>query len=363
MNIAFLHPTLIAGGAERVMSILTRNWSQAGHNVTILYIEQNDKSQIIYDYDRKGKIKLIPLNALPVGRISYRLALRKIFRELNPEVIISFMNGTNILAASILKSFSKHCLIISERGNPIYANIGIIEKIKQKIFYRFADKVVFQTERAMTFGIKYYRLKQKQSCIIHNPARKPEYLNTAPKLPARTIVAMGRLHPHKGFDLLLQAFARIKDRHLDWQLIIIGEGEKREELEIMRAKLGMNGRVFFPGLEKDVFGIYKQAEIFVLSSRCEGMPNVLMEAMSAGCPCVAFDCDYGAAELIDNDQNGLLVPNGNVPALGEAIERLINDTELRCQLGSGAVQKMQEFDETKIVSQWNKLLEEVIKGG
>jgi glycosyltransferase involved in cell wall biosynthesis len=143
---------------------------------------------------------------------------------------------------------------------------------------------------------------------------------------------MGRLHPQKGFDLLLEAFSRIKDQYPDWSLTILGDGPLREQIESLRDELGLKGRVHLPGAVKNPHQVLKQAELFVLSSRREGFSLALLDAMSYGLPVVAFDCRSGPREIIRDGVDGVLVPPEDVGAMAEALGRLMSDESERNRL-------------------------------
>ena len=155
---------------------------------------------------------------------------------------------------------------------------------------------------------------QKNSRIIPKPVLIPEYSEPDLKseTSSKTLVAMGGLYELKGFDLLLKAFAPLCNKFPDWLLEIWGEEVQRETLESLRDELGLRERVRFPGLTKEHYKTMSRADIFVLSSRTEGFPNVLGEAMACGLPVVSFDCPCGPSEMIQDGVNGLLVPPANL---------------------------------------------------
>jgi glycosyltransferase involved in cell wall biosynthesis len=173
------------------------------------------------------------------------------------------------------------------------------------------------------------------------------------------IVAMGRLVPQKGFDMLLDAFAPVARRHPDWNLEIWGEGPQRAALERRRAALGLEQRVRLPGTTAEPHDTLRRAGIFVLSSRREGFPMVLGEAMASGVPCVSFDCPSGPRELIRDGIDGLLVPPSNVAALSAALERLIVDRDLAQRLASKAPEVVDRFSLDAILRQWSAIFTEV----
>jgi glycosyltransferase involved in cell wall biosynthesis len=176
---------------------------------------------------------------------------------------------------------------------------------------------------------------------------------------ARTIVAVGRLVPQKGFDILLRAFGRIADHHPEWNLTIWGEGPERDKLIQQRDSLGLEGRVAFPGVSDRPGGWIGSGSVFALASRYEGFPNVLVEAMAAGFPVVSFDCPWGPSEIIEHERDGLLVPAEDEVSLARALGELVSDPEKRQSLGQTAARNVQRFSTERVFAQWNELIESV----
>jgi glycosyltransferase involved in cell wall biosynthesis len=175
------------------------------------------------------------------------------------------------------------------------------------------------------------------------------------------ITAMGRLTYQKGFDLLLQAFKKIADAHPHWQLMILGEGALRKDLERQRDELGLTKRVRFSGLVDNPFPILQGSSLFVMASRYEGFPCALLEAMACGLPVVYTDCPSGPSEIIREGIDGLLVPNGDVAALGNAMDRLMSDAGERQRLAARAPEVLERFGSDKIISQWESLFVGILK--
>jgi glycosyltransferase involved in cell wall biosynthesis len=175
-------------------------------------------------------------------------------------------------------------------------------------------------------------------------------------------MGLGRLTPEKGFDLLIEAFARIAPAWPMARLVIWGEGDERARLEAIRARLDLVDRVELPGATRSPERELRSATIFVLSSRLEGLPMVLLEAMAVGRPVVACDCDYGPRDIIRPGVDGLLVPPEDVPALAEAIDGLLRDDERRGTLGRRAVEVRERFAIEAISDRWDALFQEARAG-
>lgn len=170
------------------------------------------------------------------------------------------------------------------------------------------------------------------------------------------VLAVGRLVPQKGFDLLLESWSIAAKRLPCWSLCVVGDGQMRDELGRLANTLGIERQVTFAPSSNDPFSLYSECGIFVLSSRFEGLPFVLIEAMMCGAACISFDCPNGPSELIQNGINGFLVPAGRVDALAEAIVKLGEDSRLRENLGNAARSISESFSEESIVASWRKVL-------
>jgi glycosyltransferase involved in cell wall biosynthesis len=185
--------------------------------------------------------------------------------------------------------------------------------------------------------------------VIHNGVKKVILYPETKR--QKKILAVGRLNDHlKGFDRLIEAFAIIKDQ--DWQLVFAGPDEKGEHLKNQAYELGVHNRVRFLGQVKDMDRLYAEAGIFVIPSRSEGFPNALCEAMAAGLPSISFDFCAGPRELINSDENGLIVPDGDINSLAGAIDYLISEPKERDRLGNKAMEIRDRLDANKIADQW-----------
>lgn len=180
-----------------------------------------------------------------------------------------------------------------------------------------------------------------------------------PRLDRPVAVAAGRLTLQKGFDLLIPAFARVVERHPDWMLHICGDGPQRKRLERLIIEHGLSNNVLLMGPVDRLDLEMSQASMYVLSSRFEGLPMVMIEAMSLGLPVVSFDCPTGPREVIQNGRSGILVPDGDVGALARAMLALVEDPAHRRALGAGAAARAQDFALASIGARWEALIAEL----
>jgi glycosyltransferase involved in cell wall biosynthesis len=356
-SVALVISALSDGGAERVVSTLSRRWSHAGHRVAVVTISAVDTDV----YELPPEVTRV---ALGLGRDSHHLAeamfhasqrviaLRRALRRLDPEVVVSFLGRTNVLALLATRGLGVP-VFVSERTDPRRERIGHPWGALRRLLYPHATGVVVQTERVAAWARAFC------SCVhvIPNFVERPRVsADPGAESGPRTLLAVGRLSPEKGFDLLLAAFALAGPRRPDWTLTIVGEGPLRGALEAQIARLGLEGRVRLPGRTRDVASCLAAAHAFVLPSRYEGFPNALLEAMACGLPPVAFDCDSGPAEIVRHGENGLLVPAGDVAALAGALEHLMDSPQERIRLGAHARAIADELAPERVLEQWSGLL-------
>jgi glycosyltransferase involved in cell wall biosynthesis len=250
-------------------------------------------------------------------------------------------------------------VIISEHCDPYHNNIGEGWEGLRRRSYPQAKYLTVLTEEAASYfsGFMDNRVR-----VLPNPIANAARLATGEtetgRKTGRTLLAMGRLASEKGFDLLLQAFALVAQRQLGWRLQIWGEGELRSQLERSVSTLGLTGRVQFGGFTKTPFEVMRQADLFVVPSRCEGFSNVLAEAMACGLPVVSFDCPSGPRHIVRDEIDGVLVPQQDVHALAATLERLMRDENERRRLAANAPKAVGRFEIEKVMSAWEQLMAE-----
>ncbi len=360
MRLTLVISSLGVGGAERVMSLMANYWAAKGWEIDILTF---DDELPFYPLDEGVNhiglgIRQNSSNVLMGAWNNFQRiqALQGAIASLKPEVVISFIDSANVLTLLATRSLNLK-VIVSERVDPTLHSLGVIWDSLRRWTYPFAAKIVVQTQGAVNYFSEQLQLP---SYIIPNPVVAPKVEN-APIKNRRVILAMGRFTAQKGFDLLIKAFAKLKNQYPNWTLIIVGDGELRPELEALRDKLKLTEKVEFPGAVKSPQALFNSADLFVLSSRFEGFPNALCEAMACGLPVIATDCPSGPREIIRDGIDGILVQRENVAALSAAMAALMADEQKRHDLSIRATEVVERFNIEKIMLLWEELLTEVVK--
>ncbi|HOV80532.1 MAG TPA: glycosyltransferase [Bacillota bacterium] len=361
MIILFVIPSLGRGGAERAASLLLREWAKE-HTVKVVLFDDANPA-----YRHGGEMISLSLPAkagFPGKAVNFARRLAALFflmRSMKPDLIVSFTEAANFPALmAAAASGNRRRTVVSVRTNP--AKLLLCYRLLQPLVYRLAGSVVAVSPGVREALVGDFRLPAGKCRVIPNPVD----LEMAFELQKDDVaeghrdwfsgscpcfLAAGRLHRQKGFDLLLQALVLLKKRHA-FRLMILGEGGEMRKLEAQIEKLGLAGRVFLAGAVANPFPYYRQAYAFVLSSRYEGWPNVLAEAMACGCPVISFDCPYGPGDLIRHGETGLLVPPEDVPALAGAMEQLLSDGPLRRRLAAGGAEAVRRYDIKIIAQKW-----------
>ncbi|AOM75931.1 glycosyltransferase [Pedobacter steynii] len=361
LKLVFVIYTLQKGGAERVLSTLSNSFSERSYKVVIVCM--NDAEQ---GYPLADGIRVIPLlkrkhkehifRRLIYGMQTYLRLLLVLFRE-RPYCVISFMTSANLwtgLSCGLLRI----PYIVSERTTPDHT----INRFN--FFFKWMSYFVYSGSKAVVVPAKGIENCLKNNGLFnrlnnYSIIRNPVYVFKSDQHVIvhrrKFILGVGRLSYEKGFDLLIDAFSKLRIKNID--LIIVGQGQERQNLAAQINRLNLQDRVMLAGAKDDLQDYYNQAELFVLPSRNEGYPNALIEAMSNGCPCVAVDCEFGPAEIIEDGQNGILVPKDNVPALTKAMFNVLFDLNLKRKLRNEARQISQTNSLKVISDKWEELIQ------
>lgn len=357
--------SLGGGGAERVAADLSAYWRDCGYRVTV--VTQEGPESDAYPLDDGVSRHVLGTAGLSQGRLAGLFAnfrrvrrLRRIIRRERPTIVLGMMTTASILA--ILAARGSGCKVIAtEHTHPPSQDLpGIWERLRRKT-YPQAEVVV-----ALTSGTAQWlqdHVPGAKLAVIPNAVRWPlECVEPVVEPPARQgrfrMLAVGRLHPHKGFDVLIRAFSLIAHYFPDWDLIILGEGDSREVLQAQIDETGLTDRISLPGRVGNVADWYVQSDLYVLSSRFEGLSNTLIEAMASGLAPVAFDCDTGPREIIRDGIDGVLVrPVNDHEALAAHLSDMMAHPARREACARRAVDVRDRFSVARVMALWGQLFE------
>lgn len=357
--------SLSAGGAERIISEMANWWAAHNHEVAVLTLWGTEHDH----YKLDQRIKRFSLDfwrnsttpwQFLTNRIRLIFRIRKTVHNFDPDTIISFIDLINIIMVTALAGL-KIPLIVSERIDPRHHTINSSRSFARYLTYPYASALVVQTASVAQWA-KTIMPASKIEVI-------PNFVRIIPEAQSRQaqkrfeqpyILAIGRLDKQKGHDLLIRAFASAKTNQAGWKLVILGDGPQRSSLEYLVSRLDIRDDIIMPGIVNEPTDWLNNAGFFVHPSRYEGFPNALLEAMACGSAVIATDCPSGPAEIIRHKVNGLLVPTEDVNALSTSMISLMNNEDLRRQLGTQAMQVKITFSQNSIMAQWDALINKLI---
>lgn len=365
----FIH-SLHGGGAERVAADLSAHWARSGWPVMVVTQadDQDDAYTLHPDVQRRilhtagegGGLRGVLAN---VRRVR---ALRATLREFRPDIVLGMMTTASILAVMAARGLP--CRVIAtEHTHPPSQRLSGLWRRLRRLTYPRAARVVALTRGTADWLERH--VPGSRLAVIPNPVHWPLTRSEPVLMPPaadgrRRLLAVGRLHPDKGFDLLLQAYAGIAADHPDWDLIVLGEGAQRQRLQAQVDAAALQGRVLMPGRVGNVGDWYAQADLYVLSSRFEGLSNTLLESLASGLPAVCFDCDTGPREVVRDGIDGVLVrPNGDVGAMASALSALMRDEPARTAMAARAVDARERFSARRVLGLWQQLFDDVRRAG
>jgi glycosyltransferase involved in cell wall biosynthesis len=338
---------------------LANSWVAQGKNVTIVTLQEasSDFFQldsrvrriVIHGHGRSSNLwRAVAAN---FGRIR---RLRAALRKSRAETVVSFIGSMNVLTVIAAFGLGQR-VVISERNDPARQSLGLIWDVLRRQTYRHADLVVANSRFAVE-KLKEY-VPAERVMWMPNPLRVPPSTDGQVPVEQPFFLAAGRLKRQKAYDILLAAFADVARELPRWKLVILGDGNQRQLLEQQAALLGISSRVFFPGVVDDPFSWYRKAEIFVHSARFEGMPNVVLEAMSEGLPVIVTDQQAGLQGVVSDGKTGLVVPADSVMALREAMLYLAKSPDFGRRLSQAGRDAVVVFRRENAVNMWTEILE------
>lgn len=379
LKIVYITPAIYsAGGVERVITLKASYFAeQYGYDVTIIVTEGKGRDSF-FPLSDKVKVVNLAINFEELWTCSF---IRKVFIHLKKQHLYK-----QLLSQKLLRIRPNITISTLRREINFLNNIPDGSKKIGELHVNRANYRNFKTEKSNYLKDLFAKLwannlvghlkkldklvvltkedclawpELKNTCVIPDPL--PFTPSQVSPLTEKRVIVVARYSHEKGIDLLLQAWAEIEKQCTDWRLDVFGEGDTApfeqliDELTIDRNRCKLNGRI------NEIEQEYMKSSIAVCSSRFEGFGLVIVEAMACGLPVVSFDCLWGPHEIITNGENGLLVENGNIIKMADAINILIRNKKYREQIGKKSVVSVQQYNRSQIVQKWNDLFKKIIE--
>lgn len=360
MKLDFIITSLNGGGAERVMVILANNFAKIGYEVKLITFYGKPDGDA---YSLHHNVKRIELHGGKFKNHKIR-SLNNLYqfykkKENRPDIIISFLIFTNLISILVAKLHNIR-IISSEHINHLEGEQPMyLTKFTRNLVYRMSDIVTVLTK----FDVEYYKKRKANVVVMPNPC---SFVPIKENNHARDkeILAVGSLdrYHHKGFDNLIELITPVLKANPEWILKIIGGGDKgRFYLESLIKESNIEKQIVFTGFQNNVSEHMKKGSIFILSSRFEGLPMVLLEAMSQGMTCIAYNCKTGPSDIITHSSNGILVEDQNKSEMQKELLNLMNNRDLRASLSKNAINSLSSFSLDEITNKWENLFKITMK--
>lgn len=354
-TICFLTGTLNAfAGAERMTAVIANALAERGYPVLILSLWDARSCftlhpDVVHEtlFAQRPSFKRAYLST--VGGIRRFVKQRHVDVLIEVDTMLTLFTLPATLGLNVRRIAWEHCHFDEDLGNPL-------RRYARRMAARWNEAVVVLTERDRK---RWLQATHASAPVIAISNPLPFAFPTEPAaLTSRIVLAVGRLTPVKGFDVLLQAWELASRNMPGWKLRIVGEGEARGQLEAMRHRLGLDSSVDMPGATKDIEGVYRDAAMFCLSSRYEGYGLALVEAMAYGLPIVSTNCETGPREILQAGTNGMVVAVDDATAMAQAIVTLASEHEvkLRERLAANGRQRASRQTIQHICSKWEQIL-------
>ena len=359
MKIAFFSGDISrTGGTERVTTVVASALAQRGHSVSILSMCHGAKSGFpLHPSVRLGSLHMQDRSANFSDFAKWR-ALRKFVRKEQIDILVDA--DTVLSWYSLPATFGLETKVISWEHFHRLINVGDVgQRLRRRMGRWMAVRrgacVVTLTVRDRN---QYLDLERCRVPVVAIPNPVTLQPDTRAMLDTKVVLAAGRLVPQKGFDLLLSAWAQVAPHNPDWRLRIVGSGPDGANLVAQAKFLTIDGSVDFAAHSRDMASEYRNASLYAMSSRFEGLPLALIEAKAFGLPIVSFDCACGPSDIVRDGVDGMLVPDGNIDALATAIASLLHDDDRKKAFGTAAWQDTR-FDLNSIIDTWMELIAKV----
>jgi GalNAc-alpha-(1->4)-GalNAc-alpha-(1->3)-diNAcBac-PP-undecaprenol alpha-1,4-N-acetyl-D-galactosaminyltransferase len=357
-KICLVIPSLHAGGMERVMSVLINEFSKKS-NLEIHLVMYGIKPEIFYELPDNVNIHTPIFVFNNNRRFYYTLKtiafLRLTISKIKPTTILSFGEFWNSFVLIALLGL-KFPIFVSDRCQP-NKSLGKFHNFLRKFLYPRATGIIAQTKIAKEIYSKEYH--HNNITVIGNPIKIYKEEENLKK--EKIVLSVGRLIKSKHHDELIRLFTQINKP--DWKLVIVGNDALKQKnmnrLKALIKELNAEQQIILAGEQNDVNSYYKKSKIFAFTSSSEGFPNVIGEAQSAGLPVIAFDCIAGPADLIQNNENGYLIPLFDFNMFKDKLMEMMDNENLREKMGANAKTSVKDFNSDKIAEQFYQFISKV----
>jgi glycosyltransferase involved in cell wall biosynthesis len=348
----FINTMHTAGGTERMTAVIANALANYGWNIGIVclygggtpFFKVNNTIKIYYVNHRVKNSYCYFLNNL--------FKLRKLYKKEKPDFVVDVCSAMSLLSIPAVWG-TKINVITWEHFNANMDWNPVTSPLSRKLAVHYASKIVSLTRQDAAI----YRQRYKATNVVVIPNPVTIDVTNKTKLTAKRVLAIGRFTPQKGFDLLIEAWHKVSSRNNGWTLRIVGAGEMQELLEQLVQKYNLSTSVEILPPTANVNTLYFDASIYALSSRFEGLPLVLIEAMAMGLPVVSFDCKTGPREIVVSGKTGILVEPENTGIFAKELDNLMQDLSKQRFFSQNAVEESKRFELFEIMNHWVKLFE------
>lgn len=355
-RVLFIVPSLSNGGAEKVVSCISSGLANKGYNVSLLTFFHTSK-----EYEIDYKVRQICISDgfendyIKIGGLKRIKLIRKIIKETNPDVIFPFLDHVCCYTffSSVFSKYRKN-IIFTENNNNKYSNKR--NKFIKQCCQLFVKRILIQNDGQKQILSK---MNKKKATIIANPINE-KYFDYSKHFnnSCNTIISIGRLTNQKDYRLAINAFNKVSKKYSNLTYHIFGKGEDEEKIRKLIMELNLEDKVILEGFTSNHNDIYEKADIFLMTSKFEGLPNALAESLAVGIPCISSDCDFGPSDLIENENMGILVKEHTIDAFENAMIYMIENYEFYVSKSNEIKEIMKrKYSLDVIVEEWIKLIE------
>jgi glycosyltransferase involved in cell wall biosynthesis len=362
MKITLFDSMIGSGGAERVLTTMANELVE-DYDVSIVTFQSGPEDEF-YKIDSRVNISHLDLlkssNGLLMAireNIRRIKVLRQKIKELDPDVVVSFLPENNILVTLSCLGFKKP-VVLTEHTDPSGTKLGKAWNVLRRLVYRHADVIIVLTRSAKGYFESRFRIPVVE---IPNPVFLPAEKEDEEilEISGPYIITIGRLVKNKRTEDIIRAFSQLINEYQEWRLVIVGDGPLKENLQELARKLGVGERIFFTGLVRSPGPLLKNAEMFVSASITEVFPMSICEAMVCEVPVVVREYDKSVREIIIDKKSGILVKSHSQDSLVAAIKDLMGDGRRRKELGQEGEIAMRKYAPDIVMSRWIELFQEL----